>query len=217
MIKFRRGSTESWRDPKKAVILESGQPGFDKNKNKIKVGDGEKSWSELPYASGLFAEEILSSEAEAKKRYDKDNEDSTLITFGTTAPNKSTVGRIYLQQNSNTDYIVETGTHNNWFYQVYASGLMKCHGNFVVETNVIDSIDGTGLYCSSGSFKKDYPKTFKTTPTEVVSIQAANGLSWLANNGMNTISSTGSYIIISPISSSGGKYNISISVEGMKK
>lgn len=215
MIKFRRGSTKSWRATK--TVLEAGQPGFDKNKNKIKVGDGKSSWSELPYASGLSSEEILNSETEAKKRYANDKEDKTIITFGTSAPDEKTVGKLYLQQNSNTDYIVETGTSNGWFYQVYASGLMRCSGNFTIETDIIDSIENTGLYCANGGFSRAYPKAFKAAPVEIASIHCINGISWLANNGMNTASSTGSYTIISPVEVSSSKYTISISAEGIKK
>ena len=214
MIQIRRGSTESWRGTK--TKLAAGQPGYDKEKHKIKVGDGEKSWSDLPYASGLFKEEILDSEANAKTKKSNDAENTTLITYGTASPDKNTVGQIYLQQASNTDYIVEAGVSNSWYYQIYASGLMKCTGNFTVVTDVIDSIENTGLYCASG-FRRDYPKAFKNTPIEIASIQSANGISWLANNGMNTISSTGSYTIISPTELNDGIFTISISVEGIKK
>ena len=214
MIQLKRGSTLNWRKTK--TKLASGQPGYDKNKHKIKIGDGEKLWSDLPYASGLFAEEILASETAAKKRYDKDSEDSTIITYGTEAPNANTVGKIYLQQSSNSDYIVEAGIKDGWTYQIYASGLMRCSGNFTIETNIVDSIENTGLFCSNGSFSRAYPKTFKNVPAEVASLRGANGISWLATNGMSTVSSTGSYTIISPTSQS-GIYAISISAEGIIK
>ena len=214
MIKFRRGSTKNWRSNK--TILESGQPGFDKDKNKIKVGDGKTLWSELPYASGLQADDIIDSEVNAKSRLTDDKYDKVPITFGTPAPDKDTVGQLYLQQNSNADYIIESGTNSGWFYQIYASGLMKCSGKFTVETSVIDGIENTGLFCSNGSFSRAYPKTFKNTPIEIASLQGANGISWLAATGMNTISSTGSYTIISPTSQS-SIYTISISAEGIIK
>ena len=214
MIKFRRGKTNSWRNTK--TKLAAGQPGYDKDKHKIKVGDGEKLWSDLPYASGLFAEEILDSEANAKTKKAADAEDITLITYGLDEPDQNTVGQIYLQQASNSDYIIEAGTKNGWTYQIYASGLMKCSSNFTIEANIIDSIENTGLFCANGSFSRAYPKDFKSVPTEIASLRGANGISWLATNGINTISSTGSYTIISPTSQS-GIYAISISVEGIIK
>lgn len=215
MIQFRRGTTKSWRDAK--VKLAAGQPGYDKDKHKIKIGDGESNWADLPYASGLSAEEIFDSEANAQERQKNDVEDRTIITYGTDAPSESTIGKIYLQQGSNTDYVIETGINSGWFYQIYASGLMKCSGTFVIETDIADNIEGTGLYCANGTIKKNYPKQFKNVPVETVSIQGINGLSWVANKGINTTISTGLYTIISPYSINNGKYQISIQVEGIKK
>jgi hypothetical protein len=46
-IKFRRGSSSIWafRNP----ILAGGEPGFETDTGKLKVGDGFTKWSELPY------------------------------------------------------------------------------------------------------------------------------------------------------------------------
>lgn len=46
MIKIKRGSTENWDTIN--PILEAGQPGYDKNTHKLKIGDGITKWSELP-------------------------------------------------------------------------------------------------------------------------------------------------------------------------
>ena len=73
------------------------------------------------------------------------------------------------------------------------------------------------MYCDSSNFKKDYPKTFKTPPLEVVSVQSSNGIAWVANKGVNTVTSSGTYTIISPVSSNNVEYTISIQVEGIKK
>lgn len=214
MIQFRRGSTKSWHKTK--IKLASGQPGYDKDKHKIKVGDGETSWADLPYASGLSAAEILASEESAKARANKDSEDKTLITYGTDAPNANTIGQLYLQQ-STADHIIEAGVANGWVYQIYASGIMKCFGNFKVSLDIIDSIEGTGLYCDSSNFKKDYPKTFKTPPSEFVSIQNHNGIAWVANKNSNTVSSSGVYSVISTASSNDVEYTISIQAVGIKQ
>ena len=219
MIKFRRGKTKRWRDTK--LKLESGQPGYDKDKHKIKIGDGEKLWPDLPYASGLFADEILNSEAEAKERFNKDNEDKTIITYGTEAPNKDTVGQLYLQQYNDpeVDYIVSAGkkemTNGFWIYQVYKSGIIKCCGSFKVKADLSDTLEGVGLYCDNNNFKYDYPKPFKKTPAETVTVQSSNGITWLANKGVNTTTTSGIYTIISPASANNVEYTISICVEGM--
>lgn len=213
MIQFRRGSTKSWLSTK--IKLAAGQPGYDKDKHKLKIGDGRTPWSELPYVSGLTAKEILDSESSAHTRQMLDVEDKTLITYGTEAPNKNTVGQLYLQQ-SNTDYVIESGVINGWIYQIYSSGIMKCYGSFKVKLDIIDSIEGTGLYCDSNNFKKDYPKTFKQPPSEVVSVQSSNGIAWVANKGVNTTSSSGIYTVISPSTSNNVEYIINIQAEGVK-
>ena len=214
MIQLRRGSTKSWRATK--TKLADGQPGYDKNKHKIKVGDGKTLWEKLPYASGLSAEEVLDSEKNAKSRSKADAEDKTLITYGTEPPDEKTIGQVYLQQ-STTDYIAEAGIKNGWTYQIYNSGITRCCSNFKVKLDVTDSIEGTGLYCSNGNFKQNYPMSFKSQPTEVVSVQSSSGLAWLANKGINTTTSSGTYTIVSPASSNNTEYTISIRVEGLKK
>ena len=44
MIQLKRGKTDSWR--KNRTKLSAGQPGYDKEKHKIKVGDGEHTWND---------------------------------------------------------------------------------------------------------------------------------------------------------------------------
>lgn len=213
MIQFRRGTTKSWQNTK--IKLASGQPGYDKDKHKIKIGDGKALWSELPYASGLSAEEIFDSEENAKNKIEADKADKTIITYGTEAPGKNTVGKLYLQQ-SDSDYIIESGVSEGWAYQVFGSGIVKCFGSFKVTLDIVDSLEGTGLYCGSLNFKKDYPKIFKNSPTEVVSLQGSNGIAWIANHTANTVTSSGIYDIISTASKNNAEYTISIQVEGIK-
>ena len=66
MIKIKRGKTKTWE--KSNPVLEDGQPGYDNEKHKLKIGYNKTPWNELPYATGLFAEEILDTEASAKSR-----------------------------------------------------------------------------------------------------------------------------------------------------
>lgn len=49
-IKFRRDTAANWtaEDP----VLALGEPGFEQDTNKLKIGDGETAWSGLDYASG---------------------------------------------------------------------------------------------------------------------------------------------------------------------
>ena len=113
MIQFKRGKTANWRKTKQP--LAAGQPGYDKDKHKIKIGDGESDWQELPYASGLFREEIISSEEEAKKTHNPilsalGIDESPIFTYGEEFPDENTIGQVYLQHydaEPEVDYIVE--------------------------------------------------------------------------------------------------------------
>lgn len=49
-FKLRRGSSEAWE--KNNPILAKGEPGFVTDKNKLKIGDGIKTWKELEYIGG---------------------------------------------------------------------------------------------------------------------------------------------------------------------
>jgi hypothetical protein len=220
MIQFRRGKTSSWR--KSTVTLEAGQPGYDKEKHKIKIGDGSKAWSDLPYASGLFAEEILNSEADARSRKSLDAEDTTLITYGTAAPNKDTIGQLYLQcydTDPEVDYVVSSGVDGIWTYQLWNSGIARCWGMYSLTTNVLNAFEGVGLFYDEGKMKNiTYPVTFKTVPTETATLQSPGGLTWLARKSKNTKKASGLYTIISPEKQmTNAVYSISLQVEGFWK
>lgn len=131
MIQFKRGKSATWK--KQTTPLKPGQPGYDTTKKKLKIGDGNSSWEELPFVSGLFAEEILSKIEDAKE--------DTLFTYGTAAPTASTKGQIYLQQFDGAveaDFVTETGRSVNYFYRKWAHGFMECWGKGTVPTNISD-------------------------------------------------------------------------------
>lgn len=220
MIQFKRGTTKSWRNTK--VKLASGQPGYDKDKHKLKVGDGKTSWAELPYVSGLSANEILDSEEAAKTRSTKDAEDNTLITYGTEAPDKDTIGHVYLQQydaEPETDYVVKSGISGIWTYQKWKSGIAKCFGVFSIETKVNAAIEGSSLFHNDTAIESiNYPFAFKKTPAEITTIQSPGGIVWLANRTKNTEAKSGVYMIISTDEQiANANYSISIQAEGLWK
>jgi hypothetical protein len=217
MIQFKRGSTRSWRALRKP--LAAGQPGYDKDKHKIKIGDGESGWSTLPYASGLSAKEILNSEREAKARYSSDSEDVTVITYGTEHPDRNTVGQLYLQYydaEPEADYVVSFGTNGIWTYQKWRSGIAKCWGTLPVSATVQSAFEGVSLFKDNNTMSKvSYPFTFKSIPSETASVQSPGGLVWLANRGKNTKSQSAAYNILSADKqTNSATYNISLSVEG---
>ena len=216
MIQFRRGTTKSWRGTK--IKLAPGQPGYDKDKHKIKIGDGEKAWSELPYASGLSAEEIIDSEASAKSRNNTDTEDKTLITYGTEAPNNETIGQLYLQQydaEPEVDYVVSSGIDGIWTYQKWKSGIARCCGSVKLTTNIQNAFDGIELFHDNKMNSVKYPLTFKEVPVEIATVQSPGPIAWLASKTKNTKGSSGVYVIISPDEqATSAVYNISLQVEG---
>ena len=219
MIQFRRGSTKSWRGTK--IKLAAGQPGYDKDKHKIKIGDGENLWSKLPYASGLASNEILDSEESAKSRHKQDAEDTTLITYGTKAPDKNTVGQLYLQQydgEPEADYVVSYGINDIWTYQKWKSGVAKCWGTITISTSIQNTFEGIELFHSNKMESVKYPFNFKAAPSEVATLQSPGPIAWLANKAKNTDKTTGVYTIISPDKQpTNAVYSISLQVEGFWK
>lgn len=213
MIQFRRGSTKAWKD-KKTPILAAGQPGYDKEKHIIKVGDGEKSWEDLPSACGLDAKEILSSEADAKK-----DKTDTLFTYGEAAPDKNTAGQVYLQyydSEPEADYIVSSGINKGWTYQKWKSGMARCCGTFDL-TTTIQSIVSDSLYQSDSVLSEiAYPFTFNEIPSESASLRSPGTLVWLgAAKKMNTETHSATYSIISPDKAiNTTTYKVTLQVEG---
>lgn len=200
MIQFKRGSTSSWR--KSTTKLGAGQPGYDKEKHKIKVGDGVNTWSNLPYAGGLNSTEILDSEQRAQERVALDPEDKTLITYGTEQPNTNTVGQVYLQRHeteSEVDRVVEIGRKGLWKYRKWLSGYAECWCSITLNTPIQLEFENNNLFKNDIEIPLlDYPFTFVDVPCETVSLQSSCGLAWLASaKGINSSSHIAHYDIIS--------------------
>ena len=219
MIQFKRGIKKSWLSLTEP--LAEGQPGYDKERHKIKIGNGKDLWAKLPYASGLSADEILSAESEAKLKYLADPEDTSLITYGTESPDKSTVGQIYLQYydtEPEVDYIVESGANGIWTYQKWASGIAECCGILNLTAAVQNPFESNTLYYDSKTMKPvNYPFTFAKIPSEIATLQSPGGLAWLASRGANTNKASAVYSIISTDNQGTAKYNISLRVKGFWK
>lgn len=140
MIQFKRGKTFNWL--KQTKPLADGQPGYDKDRNKLKIGNGKDPWTDLPDASGLRMEEILVSEDDAQKQsrgllspldlFKKIflRSGKPIFTYGSEAPNEETIGQVYMQHYSvepETDYIISSATDSNgWSYKIWKSGIAEC-------------------------------------------------------------------------------------------
>lgn len=214
MIQVKRGSTEKWS----GVTLAPGQPGYDKTKNKIKIGDGNSTWAALPYASGLHAEEIFCAESKAKNRDNDDKFATNIITYGTGTPNEDTVGQIYLQQidDPEVDYVVASGKEGIWRYQKWKSGTTRCWCNYTVSGTVMDHPEFFWRSATTDSIKYPEILTFTETPTETATVHSSSGQVLLVNSSANTTTTSGTYAIVSLIGeiAESTTYRISIQVEG---
>jgi hypothetical protein len=218
MIQVKRGKTSSWTKLKKP--LAAGQPGYDKDKHILKIGDGETSWEKLPY-TGLSSTNVLDSETQAEARYKKNNYDTTIITYGKEIPNKDTIGKIYLQTydaEPEVDYVVESGIDDIWTYQKWQSGVAKCWGTYKLTTGVNEAFTDSSLYYNSTDMETiEYPVDFVSVPSELASVCSTSGVVWLASNGANTEKEAASYRIISPTKLDSANYNINFCVSGLWK
>lgn len=235
MIQLKRGKTANWL--KQKTPLEDGQPGYDRDRHKLKIGDGKSSWSELPDASGLSAEEILEEESKAKERVNNKfnlglipsflagslkKEDRPVFTYGTESPDKDTVGQVYLQYydtDPEVDYVVESGVNGIWTYQKWHSGKAMCWGTLQLITSVNESFENIALYHNNEAMSAvAYPFSFTDVPTETASLHNSGNVAWLASKTNNKKNKSATYNIISmDKSESGVTYNIALNVEGCWK
>ena len=217
MIQFKRGSKATWLTS--STPLADGQPGYDRSRNKIKIGDGKKLWSELKYASGLSEEEVLDKESNAKKRIKADPDDKTIITYGTSHPDDTTVGQLYLQYYSaepEVDYVVDYGVSGIWSFRKWHSGRAECVGTLKLSDTVEDLIDDSTLYCDNQNMKAvAYPFKFTKVPCEIASVVSPGNLVWLASRDSNTKTASAVYSVVSADRyANSANYIINIKVEG---
>lgn len=65
-IQIRRGSVDFWESEN--PILHSGEPGFEKDTGRLKIGNGITSWNELEYFSEVNS--VNASDATLKSHID---------------------------------------------------------------------------------------------------------------------------------------------------
>jgi hypothetical protein len=54
-FKLRRGAAADWANPCPGVILAAGEPGYETDTHKLKIGDGITPWCSLPYIQNTSA------------------------------------------------------------------------------------------------------------------------------------------------------------------
>lgn len=219
MIQFKRGSTKSWLSQKKP--LAAGQPGYDKDENKLKIGDGKKLWAELPYVTGLSASDILVPEDYAKTIATPTSANRPIITYGEAAPDDELVGQLYLQCSDRApeiDYVVDWGRTGIWIYRKWQSGLAECWGTFKFTASIHSPVGtNTTLYLDNTMSSIDYPVNFVETPTESVSLQGSSGIVWLANRSTNSTKQSATYSLLSIDKQNAATYELAFSVKGFWK
>ena len=60
-ILLHRGEAAAWK--KNNPVLECGEPGFEIDTGKLKIGDGERAWNDLEYFDGDFADHLKNTSA----------------------------------------------------------------------------------------------------------------------------------------------------------
>lgn len=236
MIQFKRGKTREWIAKMNHMEkLAPGQPGYDTDRRKMKIGDGKKTWIELPYAGGLNAEEILDSEKNARNRFsafdkllvglgnliglDFSNDKVAIMTYGTERPDEDTVGQVYLQHfatEPETDYVVDSGLNGIWHFRKWHSGRAECFGSYTINTSLCEEMSGIALFTNNTSINKvPYPFEFIATPIEVASLASKNEFVWLVTKDTNSSSASSQYALLSCIQKQQqASYTISLAVSG---
>lgn len=89
------------------------------------------------------------------------------------------------------DYVVATGSQNNWTYRRWASGLMECYARIPVTFTT--NIQWHAIYRTEvGLYNQTYPVSFVETPVLVRSFDSTEGTSWaLASTGASKTTTGG--------------------------
>ena len=69
LIQFKRASLSTWE--KLDYVLDVGEPGFVKDTNQLKIGDGATPWSRLPYIGDQSIFNALTPSGFPTKKKDK--------------------------------------------------------------------------------------------------------------------------------------------------
>ena len=119
-IKFKRGTAQEWLGSAvpSGIILSLGEPGFEKDTGKLKIGDGFTPWAQLPYVNPSEDESLF-----------ENLKDVLLPGSG-----------IFLNKNQNDNTIT---IHSTGLAQIFASGTgISVHKNTIISNAT--SLNATG-------------------------------------------------------------------------
>lgn len=110
IFKFKRGNAATWT--KLNPILEDGEPGFELDTGKLKIGNNITPWNELPYLAGGSYDVDVDNKSITIK------DDGTLSLYGFDAaevgevPSKGEDGRLHWIEPSGDEPIPESDIHD---------------------------------------------------------------------------------------------------------
>ena len=108
VIKLRRGTAAEWQTANE--LLQLGEPGYEKDTNKLKIGDGVTLWNDLDYVAGGSSQHINTSSIEITGNTYYAGESITVYQIDSTTPN-----RVY--DNIDTDLVL-TRDENGGLYNI---------------------------------------------------------------------------------------------------
>ena len=141
------------------------------------------------------------------------------IAIGKTAEGANVLDIGYKLKLSGGMYGEEEGEKDGWYYKKYNNGWAECWKT-IEHTTAISTAWG-GLYFGTRVERIDYPITFASRPTEIVSLQSETyqGIIYPEKDsyGINTVGKTACYNICRPSSVAASKFYISYMVKGKWK
>jgi hypothetical protein len=165
LIQFRRGIASLWTSVN--TLLSAGEPGFETDKYRLKVGNGTQPWNSLLYLAGSGVPAILAGSG------------ISVIT------GVGSVGSQYYNQPNVPFYII----HNTGVISITGGSGISVSGSggiyTINNTGVISITGGSGISISeSGGI-------YTISNTGVISITGGNGISVSGSGGYYTVINTG--------------------------
>lgn len=130
-------------------------------------------------------------------------------------------GELMSNDESDADFVVESGETDGWVYRKWNSGLAECRKTVTIST-AISTAWGTMYVGTTKMSRQSYPFAFTGKPRELASVTSAANAVWLftesGGNGVNGAYQTAIYNVCRPSAvSAAGTYYITIDAIGRWK
>lgn len=109
IIKFKRGLADAWK--RNNPLLQAGEPGYEINTRKLKIGDGVTYWNDLSYFSEVSVSEELVADAVQKYLEEHPLQISTDTSFTQTgvAADAAAIGEKCIYVGDTSEIILKGG------------------------------------------------------------------------------------------------------------